>query len=82
MGISSNPVMVFDLDSLIETITGLDDLVLPFQREEIESIIKRMPPDKAPCPDGFNGLFTKRCWSIVRNGFYALCDEFDNSTDN
>ena len=35
-----------------------------------------MPTDKAPGPDGFNGMFMKRCWSIIKNDFYALCEEF------
>jgi hypothetical protein len=41
-----------------------------------------MPPDKAPGPDGFNGLFLKKCWHIVKNNFYTLCDDFYNGTVN
>jgi len=32
--------------------------------------------DKAPGPDGFNGLFMKRCWDIIKEDFYKLCDDF------
>ena len=31
-----------------------------------------MPIDKAPGPDGFNGLFVKRCWSIISTNFILL----------
>jgi hypothetical protein len=33
---------------------------LLFSNEEIDNIIKHMPNDKAPGPDGFNGLFMKK----------------------
>jgi hypothetical protein len=62
MGVSSNPTMVFDLQSLITAVPDLENLALPFQQSEIDSIVKRMPSDKAPGPDGFNGMFMKRCW--------------------
>ena len=76
MGISSNTIKVFDLDSLIDTVTGLDILAPPFQHEEIDLITWCMPTDKEPRPDGFNGMFMKICWSIIKNDFYALCEEF------
>ena len=60
MGISLQPVMGFDLPSLIALSVDLDSLVSPFTKEEIDSIIKRLPTDKAPGPDGFNGLFIKK----------------------
>jgi hypothetical protein len=82
MGVSSDPVMVFDLGSLVQVADDLDHLVLPFQHEEIDAIIKKMPTDKAPGPDGFNGLFMKKCWSTICHDFYALCEEFYNGNTN
>jgi hypothetical protein len=82
MGVSSNPTMVFGLQSLITAVPDLENLALPFQQSEIDSIIKRMPSDKAPCLDGFNGMFTKRCWQIIKNNFYSLCEEFYNGSAN
>jgi len=82
MGVTTSPVMIFDLQSLITTVPGLDELVLPFEHEEIDSVVKRMPIDKAPGPDGFNGMFMKRCWQIIKQDFYSLCDEFYNGTVN
>jgi hypothetical protein len=37
-----------------------------------------MPCDKAPGPDGFNGMFIKKCWHIIRNDIYELCLDFFN----
>ena len=62
MGISLQPEMHFDLNS----------------RDEINLLIKRIPSDKAPGPDGFNGLFVKRCWQIIKEDFYKLCEAFFN----
>lgn len=33
-----------------------------FSKAEIDEVIKNMPFDKAPGPDGFNGAFIKACW--------------------
>lgn len=61
MGNTSSPTMLFDLDSMITPVEGLDSLAAPIQHAEVDSVIKRMPNDKAPGPDGFNGLFHKKC---------------------
>jgi hypothetical protein len=41
-------------------------------------VIKYMPVDMAPGPDGFNGLFLKQCWDIVKADFYELAADFYN----
>jgi hypothetical protein len=82
MGVSNGITMHFDLESLITPRDDLEDMVDPFQVEEIDNIIKRMPPDKTPGPDGFNGLFLKKCWKIIKGDFFALCDEFYSSCAN
>ena len=51
---SKNTQMQFDLRSLIRPTENLYHLTLPFTHEEIDNIIKEMPNDKAPGPDGFN----------------------------
>jgi hypothetical protein len=82
MGVTTSPVMIFDLQSLITAAPGLDELVLPFEHEEIDSVVKHMPIDNAPGPDSVNGMFMKRCWQIIKQDFYSLCDEFYNGTVN
>jgi hypothetical protein len=68
--------MEFDLASLITPIPGLEELTVPFTRQEIDDVIKYMPVDKAPGPDGFNGLFRKSCWSTIKEDIYELCFSF------
>lgn len=46
---------------------NLEDLDAPFTQQEIGSVIKEMPSEKAPGPDGFIGLFYKRCWDIIKD---------------
>jgi hypothetical protein len=76
MGISLQPYMQFDLQLLISLNADLSPLVAPFSKEEIDRIVRIMPPDKAPGHDGFNGLFLKKCWSIIKEDFYRLCFDF------
>jgi hypothetical protein len=76
LGISTEINMLFNLDHLIQPRDNLEALSAPILKEEIDSVIKRMPTHKAPGPDGFNGLFMKKCWHIVKNDFYKLCEDF------
>jgi hypothetical protein len=82
MGTTSSPIMFFDLPSMIAPVDNLETLAEPIQREEIDLIVRRMSADKAPGPDGFNGLFLKKCWQIVKGNFYALCSDFFMGTAN
>lgn len=68
--------MLFDLSQLVHPVDDLESLVAPFQTEEIDQIVRRMPSDKAPGPDGFNGLFLKKCWQFIKDDFYGLCLAF------
>jgi hypothetical protein len=72
MGQAKGIVMGFDLSTLLTPVEGLHVLTRPFEKEEMDLVIKHMAPDKSPGPDGFNGLFLKKCWSIISQDFYNL----------
>lgn len=72
MGVSTTPTMHFDLANFIPKIDGLHSHSMPFSQKEIDVVIANMPSDKAAGPDGFNGLFLKRYWSIIASDFYQF----------
>jgi hypothetical protein len=76
MGKSEGIQMKFDLARLVKRVSNLQELIVPFLKEEIELVIKQMPPDRAPGPDGFNGMFLKKCWPIIQDEFIKLAQEF------
>jgi hypothetical protein len=81
MGISVNPQMLYDLNQLMEQ-HDLQELVAPFTTKEVDAIIKDLPNDKAPGPDGFNGHFFKKGWSLIKYDIYRLCRElYDHRAD-
>lgn len=84
MGVSGDVRMEFDLRDMVQSIDGtiLDALTAPFLKSEIDNIIKEMPTDKAPGPDGFNGVFIKKCWNLIKEDIYRLFEDFyDNRVD-
>lgn len=54
----------------------LSQLSVNFSRAEIDQVVKNLPSNKAPGPDGFNTDFIKRCWPIICEDFYRLFEEF------
>jgi len=80
LGVSINSQMLFDLDRIINIDLDLSSLVVPISISEIDRVVKLIPNDKAPGPDGFNGLFLKKCWPIIKDSFYQLCDDFYSGT--
>jgi hypothetical protein len=76
MGSSISPEMQYNLDDLVLNHEGLDQISAPFTKEEIDNVVKQMPTDKAPGPDGFNGMFFKKCWHIIKQDIYLLCNDF------
>jgi hypothetical protein len=69
----------FNLAELLQMTENLDDLVLPFSKEEIDRIIKDLPSGKSPGPYGFNTDFMKKCWGVISTDFYELCSAFYNN---
>jgi hypothetical protein len=64
---TSNPL---NLINLLTRFEGLEDLESPFTKKEIDEVVKHLPSDKAPGPNGFNGGFIKACWDIIAEDFY------------
>ena len=56
------PQRITDLnwDSLGITQHDLRGLDVPFTEDELKNVINQMPSDKAPGPDGFQGLSSSR----------------------
>jgi hypothetical protein len=67
--------MHFSLQDLIQE-HDLQRMEAPFTKEDIVKLISSMPANKAPGPDGFNGLFLKKCWHIIKDDVYNLCQDF------
>jgi len=64
--------------SSILTMYDLDGLDSDFSQDEIDMVIKSLPNNHAPGPDGFNGLFFKKCWNIIKGDFSRLLQDFCN----
>jgi len=76
MGISNFVGFTINPSELIQPNNDLSHLEAPFAREEIDNIIKLLPNNKSPDPDGFNNEFIKTSWNLIKQDFYSLCDNF------
>ena len=63
--------MLFNLEELIQP-QDLSELEAPFSKDEIDQVIKDLPTDRAPGPDGFNGTFLRKCWVIIKQDIYTM----------
>lgn len=76
MGVTTKLKMHFNLAELVTKVDGLEALSAPFTQEEIDTMGKHLPIDRAPDLDGVSiDLFLKRCWSIVKEDFYTWCEK-------
>jgi hypothetical protein len=80
MGCSQGISMQFDLGRILQKRDDLEELTKPFETKEMDEVIKEMPVDRAPGPDGFNGMFLKKCWHIVKEDFYKLAADFHDES--
>lgn len=79
LGTSEFTDINFQMNNFL-TAHNLEMLDEAFSSEEIESVIRTIPNNHAPGPDGFNGMFIKKCWHIIKNDFLRLFSEFGNGT--
>jgi hypothetical protein len=75
MGTSRGIDVCLNLFDIIQRVDCLHDITKPFTTEEIDGVIAKMSCDKAPGPDGFNCMFLKKCWPIIKHGFYQLAED-------
>ena len=64
LGQSNGHTMHFDLSEMYENRVEpevFQDLEKPFTQKEIDDVVKNLPTDKSPGPDGFNNEFIKGC---------------------
>jgi hypothetical protein len=76
LGQSDCDHIIFDLNAIIGPAEPQMDT--PFSTEVIDAIVFSLPFDKAPGPYGFNDLFIKKYWPIIKLDFYALFQGFYN----
>jgi hypothetical protein len=70
--------MYFDLSELLQPQDDLEELDVPFQKEEIDNVVKNFPLGKSPGHDGFNN-FMRKCWNTISQDFYDLRGGFYNN---
>ena len=78
MGLSELSCFHYDLSSLL-SVRSLEHMDASFSLEEINSAIKCVLNSHAPGPDGFNGMFIKKCWNIVEDDFLRQFRDFCNT---
>jgi len=79
LAISEDSAMLFDLEELLTRPLDLSCLETEFTKDEIIDVISDLPTNKSPGPDGFSNEFLKRCWPTIKEDFYTLCKDFQNS---
>lgn len=76
LGVAPLREHTIDLDKLELPSLDTSQLEAPFFAEEVEKVIKDMPLDKAPGPDGFTGRFFATCWHIIKDDLLHAFDLF------
>lgn len=65
LGVSGFTGIHFNLDQLLDNTADLWSLCRPFTVHEIDQVVKSLPSDKAPGPDGFNTDFVKNVGPLL-----------------
>jgi hypothetical protein len=67
--------MQFDLPNLMHH-HSLQQIDTPFTKKDVDKVISKLPLGIAPGPDGYNGLFLRKWWHIIKEDIYDLCMDF------
>jgi len=67
--------MVYNLTYLLQG-HDVEHLEEDVSIEDIHNVIKALPNYHASGPDGFNGLFIKKCSHIIKDDFFRLFYDF------
>ena len=78
MGRGTSYPVDFNWDALDFGNHDLSDLDIPISEEEVRAAINEMPNDKAPGPDGFTGIFFKKCWLTIKTDIMQAIHSFNN----
>jgi exonuclease III len=76
LGITETDGFRIDPNFFISETQQLQHLESIFTTNKIDSIIRHLPNNKSPGPDGFNNEFYKHCWHIIKQDIYDLCYAF------
>jgi hypothetical protein len=79
MGNSDKPQMLFNLEDIYDQNRNeeeMQSLEIPFTEKEIEDVVKNLPNEKSPGPNGFNNEFIKCFWAIIGADIKELINDF------
>lgn len=82
MGISEFTTNYYNLGDILSQVDLPMVLGADFSNLEIEMVIKGLPNEHAPGPDGFSGTFIKKCWHIVKDEYTRLFRDFSQHNVN
>ncbi|KAK1691938.1 hypothetical protein QYE76_008635 [Lolium multiflorum] len=71
LGSIQNRDSVIDLNLLNLPHLDLHAMDVIFSEDEVWGVIKELPPDRAPGPDGFTGVFYQMAWPVIKNDVMA-----------
>jgi hypothetical protein len=77
---SDNPTMHFNPQNIFAGMAiqeeDRDSLGAPFSAKEIDEVVKSLPNDTSPRPDGFNNEFFKNYLSVIGSDVKTLIQDF------
>uniref|UniRef100_J3NC32 Reverse transcriptase domain-containing protein n=1 Tax=Oryza brachyantha TaxID=4533 RepID=J3NC32_ORYBR len=65
-----------NLTELGTKVANLQELKAAFTEEEVWSVIKALPNEKLPGPDGFTNYFYQSCWDCIKVDVMAALNKF------